>query len=86
MDKPIEIQDKDMPKKAEITADTLMVTLGDGRVLGVPLAWYPFLANATPEQRQAFELLPNAILWDKLDDGISVDTLIRDIARGKAGV
>lgn len=31
--------------------DSMWVTLADGRVLGVPLAWFPRLLNATPEQR-----------------------------------
>ena len=29
----------------------LVVDLMDGRTIAVPLAWYPRLANATPEQR-----------------------------------
>ena len=30
-------------------ADNLIVTLMDGRTISAPLAWYPRLANATPE-------------------------------------
>ena len=29
----------------------LVVDLMDGRTIAVPLAWYPRLANATPQQR-----------------------------------
>ena len=33
----------------------LVVDLMDGRTIAVPLAWYPRLANATPEQRNHWQ-------------------------------
>ena len=33
--------------------DSMWVELSDGRTLGVPLAWFPRLLRATPEQRDA---------------------------------
>jgi hypothetical protein len=35
----------------------LMVDLADGRTLTVPLAWYPRLAHATPEERGRWRLI-----------------------------
>jgi hypothetical protein len=32
--------------------DALSVSLRDGRVISVPLVWYPRLLNATPAQRK----------------------------------
>ena len=37
----------------------LVVDLMDGRTIAVPLAWYPRLANATPEQRNHWQLAHN---------------------------
>ena len=37
----------------EFSADAFRVVLDDGRELSVPLAWFPRLLHATPEQRQA---------------------------------
>jgi len=34
-----------------VSEDELTVALMDGRTITVPLAWYPRLAAATPEQR-----------------------------------
>lgn len=34
----------------------LVVDLMDGRTIAVPLAWYPKLANATPQQRNHWQL------------------------------
>nr|WP_269142578.1 DUF2442 domain-containing protein [Acetobacter garciniae] len=50
---------------------TMWVELIDGRVLGVPLAWFPFLLHASPEQRADFELSYSGIHWDALNEDIS---------------
>jgi hypothetical protein len=39
------------------TEDELVRSLSDGRVLPLPLAWFPRLTHATPEQLSEFELL-----------------------------
>ena len=56
--------------------DSLWVHLDDGRVIAVPLAWFPRLLAATPEQRAQFELSPRGIHWEALDEDISVDGLL----------
>lgn len=38
-------------KDVRFTDDTISVDLMDGRTITVPLAWYPRLYHATPEQR-----------------------------------
>jgi hypothetical protein len=39
------------------TDDTLSVSLRDGRVIAVPLVWYPRLLNAAPAQRKNWRSL-----------------------------
>lgn len=39
-----------------LSEDVLSVDLMDGRPISVPLAWYPRLMNATPTQRQRWEV------------------------------
>lgn len=56
--------------------DSMWVHLDDGRVMAVPLAWFPRLLAATPEQRAQFELSPRGIHWDVLDEDISIDGLL----------
>ena len=55
---------------------SLWVDLDEGRIVGVPLAWFPRLLAATPEQRNAFELSPRGIHWGALDEAISIDGLL----------
>lgn len=56
------------------TSGRLVVTLHDGRELSVPLAWFPRLVRATPEQLAQFEWLGmgEGIHWPALDEDISV--------------
>ena len=56
--------------------DTMWVDLTDGRTLGVPLAWFPRLLNATPEQRARVELSRTGLHWEELDEDISIAGLI----------
>ena len=55
---------------------TMWVDLTDGRTLGVPLAWFPRLLNATPKQREGFEISRVGLHWEDLDEDISVAGLI----------
>ena len=52
------------------------VELEDGRTLGVPLAWFPRLLHATPQQRDAVELSRVGLHWEELDEDISVEGLL----------
>ena len=56
--------------------DSIWVDLDDGRRMAVPLAWFPRLLSATPEQRAQFELSPRGIHWEAVDEDISTDGLL----------
>ncbi|WP_262503777.1 DUF2442 domain-containing protein [Sphingosinithalassobacter sp. CS137] len=58
-------------------ADQMWVALEDGRILGVPLAWFPRLRNATPAQRETVMISPSGLHWDVLDEDISIAGLLR---------
>ncbi len=59
-------------------ADNMWVELTDGRRLGVPLAYFPRLAKATPAQRKKYVISGGGIglHWDALDEDISVPALL----------
>jgi hypothetical protein len=67
----------------ELSFDNNMMwlTLVDGRKLGVPLAYFPRLLAATPQQRQQYEFSGNGtgIHWDELDEDISVQGLLMGV-------
>ncbi len=72
------------------TEDSLAVDLMDGRTIIVPLAWYPRLLNATPEQRDHWQVSGGGygIHWTDLDEDLSTEGLLRgapspDFTRGR---
>ncbi len=64
--------------KVNIDDSRLTVELMDGRAISVPLAWYPRLADATPEQRQHWELAGAGygIHWPELDEDLSTEGML----------
>ncbi len=43
-------------RDVHVSEDSLSVDLADGRTITVPLAWYPRLLDATPEQRNNWRI------------------------------
>lgn len=75
-----------LPKRSEAlaidvscTADTLTVVLVDGRVVSVPVAWFPRLLEAAPKQRADWEFIGGGIgiHWEAIDEDISVASLLQ---------
>jgi hypothetical protein len=64
------------PRAVRFDDDCMWVELEDGRTLGVPLAWFPRLLHATPEQRQDVELSRRGLHWEALDEDVSIDGLL----------
>ena len=57
---------------------TMWVELTDGRTVGVPMAWFPRLLHATPEQRGQWRISATGkgLHWEDIDEDISVDGLL----------
>jgi hypothetical protein len=60
------------------TEHSFVVTLADGREISAPLAWFPRLQKATPEQRRHWRLIGGGIgiCWEAVDEDISVESLL----------
>lgn len=60
------------------TDEELVVALADGRILSVPIIWFPRLAKASASERSNYELLGagEGIYWPELDEDISVSGLL----------
>jgi hypothetical protein len=72
----IEVEDA-RPTEASCDDSFLTVTLADGRILRAPLWWYPRLAQALPEERRVVELSPMGMHWPRIDEDISVASMLR---------
>jgi len=62
----------------EVSGTALRIMLSDGWELSAPLAWFPRLAHATPEQRAHWEVAGAGygIHWPDVDEDVSVRALI----------
>ena len=60
------------------TKDSLQVALADGREIIVPLEWFARLRDAGEDERKDWRLIGGGIgiHWQKLDEDISVSTLL----------
>jgi hypothetical protein len=56
--------------------DSMRVDLSDGRIIGVPLAWFPRLLHATEEQREQVRISSSGLHCEALDEDISVAGLL----------
>jgi hypothetical protein len=69
------------PRAVSLTAtsDELIVRLADGRVVSVPLVWFPKLFQASEQERSNFRILGDGeyITWPELDEDLSVAGFLR---------
>jgi hypothetical protein len=82
---PIEI--RPLARTVVVTDDDLSVSLADGRVITVPLVWFPRLLHADAVSRSKWQLLGDGegIHWPEADEDLSVEGLLAGTrARGAA--
>ena len=74
-----EVKPGERVKDVHVTDETVSVDLIDGRTIVVPLAWYPRLLEATPEQRQNWRVsgAGYSIHWPDVDEDLSAEGLLR---------
>jgi hypothetical protein len=70
-----------LAKSLAFDADMMHVVFTDGRVLSVPLAWFPKLRQATPRQRAGWEIGGGGIglHWPELDEDLSIAGLMAGV-------
>jgi len=68
-------------RDVRFSADQLIVDLADGRTVAVPIAWYPRLMHATPQQRANWRISGSGygIHWPEIDEDLSSEGLLRGI-------
>ena len=78
----------DQVKDVTFTDTHLSVDLVDGRTITVPIAWYPRLANGTPEQRGNWQVAGAGyhIHWPDLDEDLSTEGLLKGAPDPKVAI
>jgi len=67
-----------LAKTVSFDQDMMHVSLTDGRLISVPIIWFPLLRRATPEQRGKYEIGGGgtSLHWPELDEDLSVAGLM----------
>jgi hypothetical protein len=70
----------------DVTDEQISIQLADGRVIAVPLEWYPRLVHATLPERNHYELLGHgsAIGWPDLDEHLSIESILAGRRSGES--
>jgi len=68
-------------KELKFANDFMDVYLEDGRMLRVPLDWYPRLERASEAQRKKFKWIDDhrAMHWPAVDEDISIHGLLKGV-------
>ena len=70
-----------LAKSVAFDEDMMHVRLTDGRILSVPLAWFPLLQRANPKQRAKVKIGGGGIAlhWPDLDEDLSIAGLLAGV-------
>ena len=61
------------------TDDRITVSFDDGRIVSLPLKWFPRLVRATPAQRRNWELIGRGygVHWPDVDEDLSAEGFLK---------
>ncbi len=67
-----------LAKAVQFRDEMMEVHLTDGRIISVPIIWFPLLHEAAPEQRERYEIGGGGVSlhWPEIDEDISVAGLL----------
>ena len=67
-----------LAKTVKFKDEVMEVHLTDGRIISVPIIWFPLLHEATAEQREHYEIGGGgaSLHWEEIDEDISVAGLL----------
>ncbi len=70
-----------LAKSVDFDQTMMRVAFTDGRILCVPLAWFPVLRDASPEQRAHYEIGGGGVglHWPDLDEDLSIAGLMAGV-------
>ena len=68
-------------KNVTVTDDLITFHLVDGRVISVPLVWSWRLSEATPAQRDNYEIIGDGqgVHWPDIDEDLSVEGMFKGV-------
>lgn len=82
---------RNQPTRVRFDDEFVFIDLADGRAIGMPLYFFPWLRDASDEERNDCQLYPFSVYWHNLDEGIDIIAMVsgmymQDIPRPEAAV
>ena len=70
-----------LAQSVRFDADMIHVFLTDGRTISVPIIWFPLLHEATPEQRERYEIGGGGVSlhWPEIDEDLSIANMMAGV-------
>lgn len=70
-----------LAKSVEFKDEMMHVYLTDGRIISVPIIWFPALRDASPGQRAHYEIGAGGygLHWPELDEDLSIGGLMAGV-------
>jgi hypothetical protein len=68
-------------QRVVVTDELITFHLMDGRVVSIPLSWSWRLTDATPAQRENYEIIGDGqgVHWPDIDEDLSVEGMFRGV-------
>jgi hypothetical protein len=70
-----------LAKSVRFDSEMMHVHLTDGRIISVPIQWFPLLDEASPLQRGHYEIGAGglSVHWPEIDEDLSVANLMAGV-------
>lgn len=67
-----------LAKSVQFDQELMHVALIDGRIISVPIIWFPLLHAASPQQREQYQICGGGVSlhWPDIDEDLSVAGLL----------
>ena len=73
---PVIHDTRNEPQRLRFTDTHVMIDLADGRIIGVPLHFFPLIEAASDAERQNYQLGSSSVYWEDIDDGIDLPAML----------
>lgn len=82
---------RNRPTRVRFSGEFLFIDLADGRALGMPQYFFPWLKDASDDERNDYHLYPFSVYWHNLDEGIDIIAMVsgmyqKDLPRPEAAI
>ena len=67
---------RNRPTRVRFSDEFVFIDLADGRALGLPLYFFPWLQDASDDERNNCQLYPYSVYWRHLDEGIDIIAMV----------